>query len=763
MRLLIKVEKRDGRIVSFNPDKITNAISKAFQSTEGKYDINEVLKLTEEVVKKLDVEDREVVNVEEIQDIVEEVLGEDHFEVSRKYILYRQERTIQREKKQKIHKIVKKIVRQTGRENANVGNSPSSKLLQIAEAEGRDFMEKELTSPRVLQAMEDNILHPHDYSWGPIGTTTCSFIPLKKLLEQGFNSGHGYIRSPKRLKTAAQLSCIILQSNQNDQHGGQAYGWYDRDLAPYVEREYRWQLVKALETLSKLEMIPKSEILIDKKIKENPEKIDVLLSTLPEEIRKKIKEMAWEYTEREAFQAMESVVFNLNTMHSRAGAQVPFTSINIGTDTSKEGRLITKCLLEAYKKGLGKGEQPIFPNIIFKVKKGVNFYPNDPNYDLLLLSMETSSLRLFPNYVFQDCSINKDFPGDIPTMGCRTRVAWNVNSDTQTCEGRGNISFTTNNLVRMALKARYDKLYSKKEGDSFEKLASKYNIRIPEKYKDICEIKVFFNLLNKYTDLAIQQLRERYKYQCTFRKSDFPFLLNGVWMDSENLGERNNLHNVWKHGTLSMGFIGLAETLKCLVGKHHGEDESADQLGEQIISFMSKKTEEATKKYSLNFSLLATPAEGLAGKFTEVDRREYGIIKGVTDKEWYTNSFHVPVEYPVSIFRKIEIEGKYHKYCNAGSISYIELGSAPINNLKAFYNILSYMLENDMSYVALNFPVDRCKDCNHQGVIEKHCPVCGSNQISRVRRITGYLAELDMFNSAKKQEVLNRIKHDSVR
>jgi len=746
---MIMVEKRDGRIVDFDSAKIANAMIKAFRSIKKPYTKEEIEVLTQKVVDRIAAEGKEVVNVEHIQDIVEEVLGKDHFDVSRSYILYRQKRSDAREKRQEIHRIVKSIIRETGRENANVGNSPSSKLLQIAEAEGRNFMEKELTSPRVRKAMEENIIHPHDYSWGPIGTSTCCFIPLAKLLEQGFNSGHGYIRSPKRLKTAAQLSCIILQSNQNDQHGGQAYGWYDRDMAPYVKREYEWQLKKIAEIFYRMNIAGEDE----------PDK-EITLDIFLEEEQEKIKKIAWEYTRKEAYQAMEGVVFNLNTMHSRAGAQVPFTSINVGTDTSREGRLITECLLKAYKKGLGRGEQAIFPNIIFKVRKGINAEPGDPNFDLFQLAMETSSQRLFPNFIFQDCSLNRDFPEDIPSMGCRTRVAWNVNSDKQTCEGRGNLSFTTVNLVGIALKTKY-KEFIPNIKEKFAALVERYEIKIPEEYKNMITVKAFFVLLNKYVNLTIQQLRRRYKYQITFRKKDFPFLLNGVWMDSEKLTEHSNLHNVWKHGTLSVGFIGLAEALKCLVGKHHGEDKTADMLGEQIVAFMAKKTQEATKKYKLNFSLLATPAEGIAGKFTVKDREKYGIIEGVTDKDWYTNSFHVPVEYPISIPRKIEIEGKYHKYCTAGSISYIELDAPPMHNIEAYYRILKYMMDNDMSYVAINFPVDCCKDCGYQGVIdEDKCPVCGSNQISRIRRITGYLAELDRFNYAKKQEVLHRKKHN---
>lgn len=564
----------------------------------------------------------------------------------------------------------------------------------------------------------------------------CTFIPLRKLLNNGFNTGHGYIRQPQRIKSAAALACIVFQANQNDQHGGQAYGWFDRDLAPYVKREFEWQIQNLKNNLASLGI----------------EEFD----------EEKIKQIAWENTEKETFQAMESLVFNLNSMHARAGAQVPFTSINIGTDTSKEGRLVSKMLLLAYEKGLGKGEQPIFPNIIFKVKSGVNFEPDTPNYDLLMLSLRVTSKRLFPNYVFQDCTLNRDFPEDVPVMGCRTRISWNRHkpAEEQTCEGRGNTSFTTVNPVGIALKAKYRMKYNDKIEQAFNDLVVKYKIVIPEVYSENKVIRKFFVELNKYIDIIVDQLLDRFAYQGKFLKQDFPFLMNGVWMDSDKLNKLDTVADVIKHGTLTIGFIGLAETLTCLVGKHHGEDSNADLLGLEIVKFMRKKVDEAAETHDLNFSLLATPAEGLCEKLVAIDKKKYGEIKGITDKAWYTNSFHVPVEFKIGMFKKIEIEGKYHSYCNGGQISYIELKEAPIDNGEGMYEVLKYMKQNDMSYVSFNFPVDRCRKCNLSGIIEKECPACGSSDISRIRRITGYLAELDNFNNGKREETLHRVSHD---
>jgi len=913
--------KRDGQKVKFNDEKIKNAIQKAFIANG--INNNKIFnQITTDVIKALEQEGKSVQKVEHIQDIVEKTIANDgYFAVAKEFILYRDKRTMERKKKERLFQKISSIIKITDRENANVGNSPSSKLLQISEESDREYAELYLTKEEVLKAMKENLIYPHDYSWMGVGTTTCvpdfeytllkdmngktfrvkfdffnnliekyhdfvvesnnqeildleltkvryqiygrtgwtplnkimrrkindgeklyqlkirkgvplhltenhkipvirdnkeillttkdvqigdeiirvnattikghdktenyvnttlstnrsstnkiidknivpydryvfdletgehwftvndyivhncTFIPLRKLLKNGFNTGHGYIRTPKRIKTASSLACIILQSNQNDQHGGQAFGWFDRDMAPYVTREYNWQVKKLKEDLENLGITNFDE--------------------------KKIQKTAWENTEKETFQAMESLVFNLNSMHARAGAQVPFTSINIGTDTSKEARLVAKMLLLAYEKGLGKGEQPLFPNIIFKVKSGINFEPNTPNYDLLMLSLRVTSKRLFPNYVFEDSTLNRDFPEDVPVMGCRTRISWDRHkpADKQTCEGRGNISFTTINPVGIALKSKYHLKYTDKIEKAYTKLMAKYHIIIPQVYNSSKLIKIFFVELNKNVDIIIEQLLDRFAYQCKFTKQDFPFLMNGVWMDSDKLGKSDTVANAIKHGTLTIGFIGLAETLTCLVGKHHGEDNNADLLGIEIVKFLRKKADEAAETYDLNFSVLATPAEGLCQKLVAIDKEKYGEIKGVTDKAWYTNSFHVPVEYKISMFKKIEIEGKYHSYCNGGQISYIELKEAPVDNIEGMYGILKHMAINDMSYVAINFPVDRCPNCGYSGLIENDCPVCKtpSEEISRIRRITGYLAELSSFNHGKKEEVLHRVSHN---
>lgn len=730
------VIKRDGQKVKFNSDKIKTAIQKAFVANG--IDNDELFtQITTDVIKALEQEGKSIQEVEHIQDTVEKAIASNgYFDIAKSFILYRDSRTAERKKKERLFQKISSIIKVTDRENANVGNSPSSKLLQISEASDREYAELYLTREEVQEAMKDNLIYPHDYSWMGVGTTTCTFIPLRKLLNNGFDTGHGYIRQPKRIKSATALACIILQSNQNDQHGGQAFGWFDRDLAPYVVKEYEWQVKNLKDNLSSLGITDYDE--------------------------EKIKKTAWDNTEKETFQAMESLVFNLNSMHSRAGAQVPFSSINMGTDTSKEGRLVTKMLLLAYEKGLGKGEQPLFPNIIFKVKSGINFEPDTPNYDLLMLSLRVTSKRLFPNYVFQDSTLNRDFPEDVPVMGCRTRISWNRHkpANEQTCEGRGNTSFTTVNTVGIALKCKYRLKYNDKTEKAFNDLVSKYQIVIPQVYNDSKLVRKYFVELNKYVDIVIEQLLDRFTYQGKFVKKDFPFLMSGVWMDSDKLNELDTVADVIKHGTLTIGFIGLAETLTCLVGHHHGEDSNADALGLEIVKFMRKKVDEAAETHDLNFSLLATPAEGLCEKLVVIDKKKYGEIKGVTDKAWYTNSFHVPVEYKIGMFKKIEIEGKYHSYCNGGQISYIELKEAPVNNADGLYEILRHMKENDMSYVSFNFPVDRCRQCNLTGIIEQNCPACGSSDISRIRRITGYLAELDNFNNGKKQEALHRVSHN---
>lgn len=732
------VIKRDGQKVKFDDQKIKNAIAKAFIAND--IDDNELFShITENVIKILENEGKTIQEVEHIQDVVEKAIADNgYFDVAKAFILYRDERTAERKKKERLFQTISSIIEVTDRENANVGNSPSSKLLQISEASDREFAELYLTREEVAQAMKENLIYPHDYSWMSVGTTTCTFIPLHKLLRNGFSTGHGYIRTPKRIKSAASLACIIFQSNQNDQHGGQAFGWFDRDMAPYVSKEFEWQVRNLKQNLEALGVANYDEA--------------------------RIQKTAWENTEKETFQAMEALVFNLNSMHARAGAQVPFTSVNIGTDTSKEARLVAKMLLLAYEKGLGKGEQPLFPNIIFKVKSGVNFEPDTPNHDLLLLSLRVTSKRLFPNYVFQDASINRDFPEDVPVMGCRTRISWNRHKpmEEQTCEGRGNTSFTTVNPVGIALKSKYRMKFTPKIAEAFEKLQQAYQIQLPQVYEGNKLVKKFFVELDKNINIIIEQLLDRFAYQSKFTKQDFPFLMSDNWMDSEKLKKLDTVGDVIKHGTLTIGFIGLAETLTCLVGKHHGENVDADALGFEIVKFIRKKADEAAETHDLNFSVVATPAEGLCQKLVARDREKYGRIEGVTEKDWYTNSFHVPVEYKIRLFEKVDIEGKYHSLCNGGQISYIELKEAPVDNMEGMYEILHYMKDRDMSYVALNFPIDRCPNCSNFGLIESDCPVCqtASEDISRVRRITGYLAELSNFNKGKKQEALHRVSHN---
>lgn len=633
----------------------------------------------------------------------------------------------------KLFNDIKKITKVTDRENANVGNSPSAKLLQIAEATSKEYaMNILIKDKNILREMVDLKIYPHDFSWASVGTTTCCFIPFGKLLSQGINTGHGFIRPAKRIRTGANLMCIYLQANQNSQHGGQASGWFDEELAPCVLNEYKCQFNTIVENLKELGIITYDE--------------------------KEVESLAWRRTDEETFQAMEALVHNLNSMHSRAGSQVPFSSVNVGTGTSKAERMVTRNLLLAYEKGLGKGEQALFPNIVFKVKSGVNYEPETPNHDLLRLSLRVSANRLFPTYNFQDCSLNKDFPEDVPSMGCRTRVGFNRHSKEQTCRGRGNLSFTTINNVGVALDVKYNS-HNRARVDKFYNIAERYNIELPSEVSTDL-VKKYFVHLNKELDLAIRQLIIRYNQQCEFTVSDFPFLMDGVWMGSEKLNPTDTLESVLKHGTLTVGCIGIAETLKCLIGKHHGESKVALELGLQIIKFMRTKVDEAGDRYDLNFSLIATPAEGLTGKLSAYDRDKYGVIEGVTDKEWYTNSIHVPVEYEISAIRKIKIEGQFIKYFNGGSINYVELNESPLNNVDAMYTLIKAMYESDISIGAINFPCDRCLECGHHGTIEGDiCPVCGSPKISRIARITGYLAEKNMFNHAKYMEQLHRVKH----
>ncbi|PGZ08020.1 anaerobic ribonucleoside-triphosphate reductase [Bacillus cereus] len=589
-------------------------------------------------------------------------------------------------------------------ENANVdGRSPMGVMGTFASESAKYYAVENLLSDQVKKAINQNILYPHDLDFYATGTTTCSQIPLAQMLANGFHTGHGHMRQPQDIKSALALSSIIFQANQNMQHGGQSFALFDIDLAPYVRKTVERHKLR-------LQSYPLT--------------------------KEQIEEFAWKETENDTYQACEAFVHNSNSMHSRGGGQVPFISINYGTDTSKEGRLLIKQLLKATQAGLGKGETPIFPIQIFKMKKGVNFEECDPNYDLFELALETTAERLFPNFSFLDALFNAaHYDGrpesEVCYMGCRTRVMSNIHGE-ETAIGRGNLSFTSINLVKLAL------ISGSKEA--------------------------FFEALNYYLDLGIKQLLERFAYQCTKRARDFRFLYSqGVWRGGETLQPEDTVAPILKQGTLSIGFIGLAECLVALTGKHHGEDEESWKLGYEIISFMRERMDKATEEHQLNFSVIATPAEGLSGKFVKKDREEFGVIRGITNHNYYTNSFHVPVYYNIQAINKIRLEGPFHALCNGGHITYIELDGAAMHNKKALKQIVQAMAENGVGYGSINHPVDRCKCCKYHGVIGNECPSCGNEDeanIERIRRITGYLVgDMSKWNSAKRSEEMDRVKH----
>ncbi len=593
-------------------------------------------------------------------------------------------------------------------ENANVdGQSPMGQMSKFASETAKLYAKNVMLSPDVAEAMDNNFIHPHDLDFMPTGTTTCSQIPLGEILKGGFNTGHGYMREPNDILSALALASIIFQSNQNMQHGGQSYPMFDVDLAPYVHKTF---------------------VKHEKRIKRYAPNLTATA----------LEEAAWTETDRDVYQACEAFVHNCNSMHSRGGGQVPFVSVNYGTDTSKEGRLFIKNLLLATKSGLGNGETPIFPIQIFKMKQGTNFEPGEPNYDLYQLALETTAKRLFPNFSFIDSSFNSQFydgtpESEVAYMGCRTRVMGNRHGVENGIK-RGNLSFTSINLVKIALTST----------------------TVPS----------FFAKLDHYIDLIIKQLLERYAFQIQKKAQHFSFLYSqGVWKDSEKLAAEDELKDVLKHGTLSIGFIGLAEALKALIGEHHGESDQAHQLGYSIVSHMRDRADQACEQYDLNFSLIATPAEGLSGKFTRGDKKEFGNIPGVTERDYYTNSFHVPVYYSLRAVDKIRKEGAFHTLCNGGHISYIECDGDVSKNTKALDTLVKTMAASDFGYGSINHPVDRCTDCGYTGIIDEACPKCANDdqeKIERIRRITGYLVgDMKKWNSAKQAEESQRVKHQS--
>ena len=734
----LTVVKRNGKKVDFDKSKVAMAIKKGFDSIideegEKKYTEKDIQKVYLAVLKKInkDYKDAEKIKIEEIQDLIEASLTKCGYEdVFKSFSEYREKRALSRQlfsDEKKMHKFLKSLEglglksaleEDSKRENANIdGNSAMGTMLQFGSNVSKEFAKAYLMKKKFADAHEAGDIHIHDMDFEAMGTTTCMQIDLNKLFKNGFSTGHGHLREPQSIVSYSALAAIAIQSNQNDQHGGQSIPAFDFYMAPGVLKTFRKEFKQAIyELLNFTDFI--HFINMDRIAKEIDKIDSIELDTTmfenfykeSEEVKKvfdKAYETALAKTDRQTYQAMEAFVHNLNTMHSRAGAQVPFSSINFGTDTSPEGRMVVKNYLLSVDAGLGKNETPIFPISIFKVKEGVNYNPGDPNYDLFKLSIKVSAKRLFPNFSFMDSSFNKvyykgDYNTEVCYMGCRTRVIGNVvDPNKEVTPGRGNLSFTSINLPRLGIKH-----------------GIVTNVKT--------DMKGFYKELEEMMDLVRDQLLERFEIQCNKRSYNFPFLLEqGIWLDSEKLKPTDRLRKVLKHGTLSIGFIGLAECLKALIGKHHGESEEAQKLGLEIIGFMRKKCDEYAKKYNLNFTCLATPAEGLSGRFVNIDKAVYGKIKGVTDREYYTNSFHVPVYYNISIVNKIKKEAPYHALTNAGHISYIELDGDTTENLEAFEKIVRLMKESNMGYAAINHPVDRDPVCGYVGIIGDVCPGCG--------------------------------------
>ena len=740
------IKKRTGDIVKFNAQKITDAIKKAnMESIDETFSKEQLSTITNNVIKAL--KNLKSPGVEQIQDAVEKVLIAGNFASTAKaYILYRAEHTKLRQAKADLMDIYNELTftkakdADIKRENANIdADTAMGTMLKYGSEGSKYFITSHILPKDIAVAHMDGDIHIHDMDFYML-TETCCQIDLLKLFKNGFSTGHGYLREPNDIRSYAALACIAIQANQNEMHGGQAVPMFDYCMAPGVAKTYRKQYYKALGYYfnAMLDMKLEDASLLCKKIEQTlPIKISMstadkfgklLVDFLPkhqrehnyQEINEQTTQMAhkfaintaWNETNAATYQAMEAFIHNLNTMNSRAGAQVPFSSINYGTDTSPEGRMAMRNLLLATDAGLGDGETPIFPVQIFKVKEGVNYEKDDPNYDLFRLAMKTSAKRLFPNFSFLDAPFNKkyykpnDYNSEVAYMGCRTRVMGNVYDPTRevTC-GRGNLSFTSINLPRLAIEAKGD-------------------------------INKFYKSLDDMIDLVIRQLLHRFKIQCAKIGKNYPFLMGqNIWLDSDNIGEYDTVSEVLRHGTLTVGFIGLAETLKALIGKHHGESAEAQKLGLAIIGHMRKRMDDEAQKTKLNFSLIATPAEGLSGRFVKIDRKIYGSIPGVTDREYYTNSFHIPVYYPISAYKKIQLEAPYHNLTNGGHISYIEMDGDPTKNLTAFEAIIRCMHDNGIGYGSVNHPVDRDPVCGYTGIINGVCPKCGRSEAAHKRHV----------------------------
>ena len=734
--MIQSIIKRDGRVVLYDQNKIAAAILRALEAAhEG--DASDAARIANDVQRELEGRfSAQAPNIEAIQDTVERQLMNHGFSSAAKaYILYRANRTRAREANTSLMKTIDEItnidarISDMKRDNANIdGNTAMGSMLQIGSAGAKAYNEIYLLRPEHAKAYRDGDIHIHDFDFYSL-TTTCCQIDILKLFHGGFSTGHGYLREPNSIQSYAALAAIAIQSNQNDQHGGQSIPNFDYGMAEGVAKTYRKAFTRRLKDavedyldlgdegtaitaiiaaaeaatgeVAKLESSDAYLAAVGKGLREqygiDCEKVNKLIT------RASIR--AYKKTDRDTQQAMEGFVHNLNTMHSRAGAQTPFSSINYGTDTSPEGRMVIRNILLALEAGLGHGETCIFPIHIFKVKEGVNYNEEDPNYDLFRLSCKVSAKRLFPNYTFLDSPFNLQYyvPGrpetEVATMGCRTRVMGNVYDPTREISySRGNLSFTSINLPRLAIESHGDE-------------------------------EIFYEKLQGMLELVAQQLLDRFEIQASKHIYNYPFLMGqGIWLDSDHLGLQDDLREVLKHGTLSIGFIGLAETLTALYGHHHGEDEQWQEKGKQILGFMRKFCDDKSQELKMNFSLLATPAEGLSGRFIRMDKKRYGSLPGITDREYYTNSFHIPVWFPISVYDKIRLEAPYHALCNAGHISYVELDGDTARNVEAFESVVRCMHDFGIGYGSINHPVDRDPVCGYVGIIGDVCPRCGRRE-----------------------------------
>ena len=734
--MITSIIKRDGRVVLFDQHKIAAAILRSMEAAQDG-DASDAARVANDVQRELEAHfSAEAPNIEAIQDAVERQLMNHGFSAAAKaYILYRANRTRAREANTSLMKTIDEItntdarISDMKRDNANIdGNTAMGAMLQIGAAGAKAYNEMYLLRPEHAKAYREGDIHIHDFDFYSL-TTTCCQIDILKLFHGGFSTGHGYLREPKSIQSYAALAAIAIQSNQNDQHGGQSIPNFDYGMAEGVAKTYRKAFTRRLrdaledyldltdEDAAVTAIITQAEEMTGETAR--LESSESYLSAVALGLCQKYhmdKEKAWKLitrastrayakADRDTKQAMEGFVHNLNTMHSRAGAQTPFSSINYGTDTSPEGPMVIRNVLLALDAGLGHGETCIFPIHIFKVKEGVNYNEGDPNYDLFRLSCKVSAKRLFPNYTFLDSPFNLQYyvPGhpetEVATMGCRTRVMANVYDPTrQIAYSRGNLSFTSINLPRLAIESGGD-------------------------------VKKFYDSLEHMLELVAQQLLDRFEIQANKHIYNYPFLMGqGVWLDSDKLSLQDNLREVLKHGTLSIGFIGLAETLTALYGHHHGESEEMQKKGLEIIGFMRSFCDRISQEHKMNFTLLATPAEGLSGRFIRMDQKRYGKLPGITDREYYTNSFHIPVWFPISVYDKIRLEAPYHALCNAGHISYVELDGDTARNVEAFESVVRCMHDFGIGYGSINHPVDRDPICGYVGIIGDVCPRCGRRE-----------------------------------